>query len=98
MGNMKIYQTQNFWDATMAWSIATQLKKNPGKKIFQVNGRFHSDEKLGIMMQLKKYAPGVRATNISCFPSADFNNPDWKKLSGLADYIIISPEQKKQGI
>jgi len=97
MGNMKIYQTQNFWDATMAWSIAAHLKKNPRKKIFQVNGRFHSDEKLGIMMQLKKYAPGIRATNISCFPSADFIHPDWKKYSGLADYIIISPEIKKQG-
>ena len=97
MGNMKIYQTQNFWDATMAWSIATYLKKNPKKKIFQINGRFHSDEKLGIMMQLKKYAPGLRTTNISCFPSADFINPDWKKISGLADYIIISSEIKKQG-
>eukprot|EP01132_Coremiostelium_polycephalum_P016389 gene16389-19702_t len=45
MGSMKIYQTQNFWDATMAWSIATYQKKNKNAKVLQLNGRFHSDER-----------------------------------------------------
>jgi uncharacterized iron-regulated protein len=63
MGSMKIYQTQNLWDATMAWSIAKFAKANKGKKIFHVNGRFHSDEKLGTFAQLKKYAPKVKALN-----------------------------------
>ena len=50
MGSMKIYQTQNFWDATMAWSIAKYLKKNKGSKVLQLNGRFNNKKKLGIFL------------------------------------------------
>ncbi len=96
MGAMKVYQTQNFWDATMAWSIAKFAKENKGKKIFQVNGRFHSDEKLGTYAQLKKYAPKLKALNISAFSSEDFANPNWEKHRDLGDYIILTdPKVKK---
>jgi len=90
MGGMKVYQTQNFWDATMAWSIAKYAKKNKDKKIFQVNGRFHSDEKLGTLAKLKNYAPKLNILNISCFSADDFNDPDWKKYTALGDYIIVT--------
>ncbi len=90
MGNMKIYQTQNLWDATMAWSIASFAKSNPGTKIFHVNGRFHSDEKMGVVAQLKKYAVHLHVVTISCFPAADFETPDWDKKAQLADYIVLS--------
>jgi len=90
MGGMKIYQTQNLWDATMAWSIASYASKFPGRKIFQVNGRFHSDEKLGVPAQLKKYAPKLSTTNISCFSEQNFKEVDWKKYALLGDYIIIT--------
>jgi uncharacterized iron-regulated protein len=96
MGAMKVYQTQNFWDATMAWSIAKFAKENKGKKIFQVNGRFHSDEKLGTYAQLKKYAPKLKALNIAAFASEDFTNPDWERHKDLGDYVILTdPKVKK---
>jgi uncharacterized iron-regulated protein len=96
MGNMKIYQTQNLWDASMAWSIARYTKANPGKKLLQLNGRFHSDEKLGTVAQLKKYAPKLKVLNISCFAGADFAEPDWEKYQLLGDYIILTaPAVKK---
>ena len=96
MGAMKVYQTQNFWDATMAWSIAKFAKTNKDKKIFQVNGRFHSDEKLGTFAQLKKYAPKLKALNIASFSADDFANPDWEKYKNLADYVILTnPNVKK---
>lgn len=96
MGAMKVYQTQNFWDATMAWSIAKFAKENKGKKIFQVNGRFHSDEKLGTYAQLKKYAPKLKALNIAAFASDDFESPNWEKHKALGDYIILTdPTVKK---
>lgn len=96
MGGMKVYQTQNFWDATMAWSIAKYAKANKDKKIFQVNGRFHSDEKLGTLAKLKKYAPKLKALNISSFSAEDFNNPDWKKYETLGDYIIVTDPTLKR--
>jgi uncharacterized iron-regulated protein len=90
MGGMKIFQTQNLWDASMAWSIAKYAKLNPKKKIFQVNGRFHSDEHLGTFAQLKKYAPKLNLVNISCFAGKDDVQPDWTKQAELGDYIIIT--------
>ncbi|HEY0177483.1 MAG TPA: ChaN family lipoprotein [Pedobacter sp.] len=87
MGGMKIFQTQNLWDASMAWFIAGYAKLHPGKKIFHINGRFHSDEKLGVPAQLKKYAPKLKTLVISCFSVAD---PDSKKYAGLGDYVIIT--------
>jgi uncharacterized iron-regulated protein len=96
MGGMKVYQTQNFWDATMAWSIAKYAKKNKGKKIFQVNGRFHSDEKLGTLAKLQGYAPKLSILNISCFSAEDFDNPDWSKYKQLGDYIIVTDPKLKR--
>lgn len=96
MGGMKVYQTQNFWDATMAWSIAKYVKNNKDKKIFQVNGRFHSDEKLGTLAKLKKYAPKLKILNISAFSAEDFAEPDWNKYKDLGDYIIITDPTLKR--
>lgn len=96
MGAMKIFQTQNLWDATMAWSIAQYASKNKDKKIFQVNGRFHSDEKLGTVAQLKKYAPKLKVVTISSFSAEDFDEPNWEKYKTLGDYIIVTdPKVKK---
>lgn len=96
MGSMKIYQSQNLWDATMAWSIAKYARKDKGKKIFQVNGRFHSDEKLGTYAQLKKYAPRLKALNIACFAADDFETPQWEKHQHLGDYVILTNPQVKK--
>ncbi|TDQ06464.1 ChaN family lipoprotein [Pedobacter metabolipauper] len=90
MGGMKIYQTQNLWDATMAWSIATYMKANKGSKILQLNGRFHSDEKLGTYQQLKTMAPKLKTANLSCFSAADFKDPKWEGYKHLGDYVIIT--------
>jgi len=96
MGTMKVYQTQNFWDATMAWSIAKFAKVNKGMKILQLNGRFHSDEKLGTLAKLRQYAPNLKILNISSFSNEDFDNPDWEKFSNLGDYIIITDPKVKR--
>lgn len=94
MGGMKIYQTQNLWDASMAWSIHRYAAKHPGKKIFQVNGRFHSDEKLGLIAQLAKYAPKLKVMNISCFDESNADAADTTKFGQLADFIIITKKLK----
>lgn len=95
MGNMKIFQTQNLWDASMAWSIAKYAKANPKHKLLQVNGRFHSDEKIGTIAQLKKYAPKLNVANISCFAAEDFSGPQWNTYQALGDYIIVTAPAAK---
>ncbi len=90
MGGMQMYQAQNLWDATMGWSIAHFFKKHPDDKILQINGGFHSEEKLGTAAQLIKYAPKVRILNIACFSDDGFDKPDWSKYSAKNDYIILT--------
>ncbi|QTE39155.1 ChaN family lipoprotein [Mucilaginibacter gossypii] len=87
---MQIYQSQNLWDATMGWSIAKFLKNHSGFKVLQLNGGFHSEEKLGAVAQLKKYAPKLRVLNIATYMDDSFDKPDWSKLAGMADYIILT--------
>lgn len=90
MGDMQIYQSQNLWDATMAWSIAKYLKSHSSSKVMQVNGGFHSEDKLGAAAQLKKYAPAARIINVAAFASDQFDQPDWSKYNKSNNYIIIT--------
>ena len=91
MPGMQMYQAQSLWDATMGWSIARFYKKHRDYKILQLNGGFHSDEKLGAAWQLKKYAPKARILNIAFQSGREFNHPDWGRYSTANDYIILTP-------
>jgi uncharacterized iron-regulated protein len=90
MGDFNLVVAQSLWDATMAYSISEYAKKNPSKKIFQVNGRFHSDEGFAVATQLKKYSPKTKQLIISSGSDESFPNIDWTKFKELGDYIIIT--------
>jgi len=90
MGGMHIYQSQSLWDATMAWSIARFYKKHKDYKIMQVNGGFHSEDKMGIVAQLKNYAPKARVITVNAYSVKDPDKPDWKELEKKADYVILT--------
>jgi len=90
MGNFNLVVAQSLWDATMAYSIAEYWKKNPTKKIMQVNGRFHSDEGFAIVTQLKKYSPKCKSLIISAGSDDSFPVIDWAQYKNLGDFIIIT--------
>ena len=90
MGGFSLVTAQSLWDATMAYSISEYRKKHKEKKIFQVNGRFHSDEKFAIVEQLKKYSPRTKVLVISSGSDTDFNKPEWDKIKHLGDFIIVT--------
>lgn len=90
MGNFNLVTAQSLWDATMAYSIAEYLKEHKGKKVFQVNGRFHSDEKFAIVTQLKKYAPKAKVLVISSGSDEKFPNINWADYQQQGDFIIIT--------
>lgn len=94
--SQNIYYSQNLWDAGMAYSIYSFLKKNKRKKVFHCVGGFHTEEKLGTAAHLQKRNRKLKILNISSFRDASFNNPDWEKFSSRGDYIIITnPDLKK---
>lgn len=90
MGNFNLIMAQSLWDATMAYSISEYLIHNKGKKVMQVNGRFHSDEGFAIVTQLKKYSPKLKPLIISSGSDDTFPIIDWNKHKHLGDYIIIT--------
>lgn len=90
MGGFDLITAQSLWDATMAYSISSYLKKNKRKKIFQVNGRFHSDEHFGLVTQLKTYNPKIKIGVISALSDDSFPNVDWDKFKHLGDFIILT--------
>lgn len=93
---MNLYQSQNFWDATMSYSIDQAMKEQKSATVLQVNGRFHSDNHSGLGERLRlNYKRAV--TTISCFSAEDFSSPDWNQYAPLADYIILTkPAVKEQ--
>jgi uncharacterized iron-regulated protein len=90
MGGFNLIMGQSLWDATMAYSISEYLKKNKGRKIMQVNGRFHSDEGFAINTQLKKYSPKIKSLIISTGADESFPEVNWEEHKHLGDYIIIT--------
>lgn len=91
---MNLYQSQNIWDATMAWSIAQAMKQQKNAVVFMLVGRFHSDYHLGTTHRLEQdYKKKVK--NISCFSADDFAQPDWEKYASQGDYIIVTRKQEK---
>jgi len=90
MGAFNLIMAQSLWDATMAYSIADYLKKHKTKKVFQVNGRFHSDEGFAIVTQLLKYSPRTKVLIISTSKDEAFPVIDWSQYKNLGDYVIIT--------
>jgi uncharacterized iron-regulated protein len=88
--NRNVYYAQTLWDATMAESIYRYWKKNKGKKIFHLNGRFHTDYRLGTFTQLARRNARLNIRNISCFAADDFSSPDWGQYASLGDFVIVT--------
>ncbi len=92
MMSFDLVVAQSLWDATMAYSISEYMKKHPGKKLMQVNGRFHSENGYAVVAQLKKYDPKLRILVVSSSSDLDsiFPKVDWSKYKDLGDFILIT--------
>ncbi|MBX9448211.1 MAG: ChaN family lipoprotein [Taibaiella sp.] len=83
-----LYQSQNLWDATMAHSILEAMGTDPFQKVLHINGRFHSDEYLGVVARLKSHrTPAYKVSTISCIQVAEYIPSEH---AGLADFVILT--------
>ena len=87
-GSSNILASQTLWDATMADSIAKNLKK--GSLIIHLNGSFHTESRLGTVEQLLKFKPKTRVLVVTMRYEDDFQNFDKEKHSGLGDFVILT--------
>ncbi len=75
---------QYMWDQGMAEAVSREIFRS-GRKVFHINGRFHSDEGGGVVDRLKKM--GHKALVISVFPEGKEEEQNFHKL---ADFVILT--------
>jgi uncharacterized iron-regulated protein len=90
MGINKILDSQTLWDTTMAFSIAEFLKANKNPLIVQLNGSFHSENRLGTAEQLLNYRPKTKVLVVTIRYEDDFTNFDKAKHENLGDFVILT--------
>ena len=86
----KAMAAQSLWDASMAHAIAGQLKKDSRSLVIHVNGRFHSEERMGIPDHLSHYRPGTRILIVTVLSEKDFPHFDSEKHSRMGDFVILT--------
>lgn len=91
LGNSHTTSVENFllaqhiWDESMAEVIFREVT-NFKTKVIHINGRFHSDNFLGVTYRLKQR--GISVTTVSIVPEVNFQTlVDWKNL---ADFIVVT--------
>jgi uncharacterized iron-regulated protein len=81
---------QSLWDATMAHSIVEALNKTPNSLVLQVNGKFHSEERMGIPDHVPAYRKGARMMTVTILPGEGFPNFNAGALGRLGDFVILT--------
>lgn len=85
----KLLDSQVLWDATMADSIVQALKAKPGALVVQVNGRFHSEAKLGTAEQVLRYRQETKEVVVGLMPGSGFT----KEMAGSGDFVVVTVPQ-----
>lgn len=88
-GGLHLLEAQTLRDASMAYAISEYLKRGRDPLVVQVNGTFHSEERMGVPEQLARYRSKSRAVVVTIVPADTFPNFD-ATLSPLGDFVIIT--------
>lgn len=93
MGLNNILDSQTLWDATMAHSVAEFLKKEKTALVVHLNGSFHTENRLGTVEQLQKYAPAAQILVVTMRYEDDFQNFSKEKHTNLGDFVILTDKK-----
>jgi uncharacterized iron-regulated protein len=85
-----ILNSQALWDATMAYWISNNLKKNKNALIVHLNGAFHTENRLGTVEHLLKYRKKTKVLVVTMRYVDDFKNFDKSKYENLGDFVILT--------
>ncbi len=88
-GGQNLPMSQAIKDATMAHFMLKNFEK--GKQIIHFNGTYHSNNYQSIYWYLKRQNPNLKIVTIAATSQADLKKLA-KEDKGLADFIIITPE------
>ena len=85
-----LLDAQTLRDATMAYTIAEYLRRQPGALVLHVNGDFHSEERMGVPEQLLRYRPQTPMIVITIVPGAGSLNFDATRMKNLGDFVVVT--------
>jgi uncharacterized iron-regulated protein len=91
-GPSTMLQAQSLWDATMAYTIAEHLTRQPQCLIMHVTGAFHVSRGSGTPEALQHYRPGTRDLVVLIRPTEDPEAFDLEEHAGLGDFLILTGE------
>jgi uncharacterized iron-regulated protein len=94
-GSTHLLEAQTLRDASMAYRIAEFLKRGRDPLVVQVNGTFHSEERMGVPEQLARYRTKARAVVVTIVPDEGFPAFDAPRLGRLGDFVIITDPRVK---
>jgi uncharacterized iron-regulated protein len=89
-GGLHLLEAQTLRDASMAHAISEYLKRGRDPLVVQVNGTFHSEERMGVPEQLAHYRSKARAVVVTIIPADGFPHFDATTHARLGDFIIIT--------
>ncbi len=89
-GSLHLLEAQTLRDASMAYRVAEFLKRGRDPLVVQVNGSFHSEERMGVPEQLARYRPKARSVVVTIVPDEAFPDFDAARLARLGDFVIIT--------
>jgi len=82
--------SQTLWDATMAHSIARFLKANKKSLVVNLNGGFHTENRLGTAEHLLKYDKKAKFLVVTMRYEEKFTEFDKAKHTDLGDFVILT--------
>ncbi|HVF54616.1 MAG TPA: ChaN family lipoprotein [Pyrinomonadaceae bacterium] len=85
-----LVDAQALRDASMAYAITERLRQKPGALVLHVNGRFHSEEHLGVPEQIKLYRPAARLLVITIASGEGYPAFDAGRLGTLGDFVVLT--------
>lgn len=89
-GNPFSLEAQALRDATMAHSIAEQLRSRERALVLHVNGSFHSEGGLGVPEHLMKYRSGARTLVVTVLPAGAATPADAGGFRALGDFVVVT--------
>lgn len=95
-GNANLLESQSLWDATMAFSISEFLQAKPEGLVVHLNGKFHTEKRLGTVEHFLTYRPAAKALVVTIQYDESFPNFELKSQAGLGDFVILTDPKVKR--
>ena len=89
-GALHLLDAQNLRDASMAFAITEHLQRRQDALVLHFNGKFHSEERLGVPEHIKLNRAKTRLLVVTILSGEGFPAFDAAKLGRFGDFVIIT--------